>query len=128
MISFNSIKRISVLWADDGRSWQYNAIPDSGAASPTSESLRFELRDIDSQDDNLEVVIQQKSDGSYSFKTDYYDEPAREYPLRLFVADDELLFYFNGKEGSAYFHLAESEAKRLVESGDPISSRAGQPG
>lgn len=106
MISFSSIKRISVLWAHDGASWQYNAIPDSIEASPTSESVRFELREIDGQDHDLEVVIQQKVDDSYVFKIDYYDDPEREYPLRLFAADDELLFYFNGKDGSAYFHLA----------------------
>jgi hypothetical protein len=106
MRSFNSVKRVSVVWADDGSSYVYEAVPNSVIGNQNSASIRFELREVDGQDENLEVVVQQKNDGSYVFKTDYYENPEREYPLKLFVADDELLFYFNGKEGVAYFHLA----------------------
>jgi hypothetical protein len=106
MMDLNSIGEVRVVWTDDGSSYVYEAVPNSVVAGGTSESIRFELREVDSQDENLEVVIQKKSDDSYVFKTDYYHDPEREYPLRLFVADDELVFYFNGKEGIAYFHLA----------------------
>jgi hypothetical protein len=104
-VTFESTTSVHAVWADDGSSYVYEAVPESVDGNDQSRSIRFNLREIDGQDSDLQVVIQQKSDGSHVFKTDYYEDPEREYPVKQFVAGDELLFYFEGKEGLAYFHL-----------------------
>jgi hypothetical protein len=106
MINFNSVKKIDVVWAYEGSSYIYQALPTSLRVSQDSNSISFVLREVDGQDQNFEVVIQRKTSGSYMFKTDYYEDPETEYPLKQFTSSDELLFYFKGSEGMAYFHLS----------------------
>ncbi|MEP6850619.1 MAG: hypothetical protein ABI999_17310 [Acidobacteriota bacterium] len=105
MIDLSSITSVHAVWTDDGSSYVYEALPESVRGNEDSKSIRFTLREVDGQDDDLEIVIQQKVDGSYTFKTDYYDDPLREYPVKIFVAGDEFISYFRGKEGTVYFHL-----------------------
>lgn len=109
MIVLNSIKRVKVVWAYEGNSYLYHDLPGSLADNQESESIRFVLQEDEGQDRNLEVVIQKKDNDSYIFKTDYYEEPEKEYPLKTFASPDELLFYFEGNEGIAYFHLSSTE-------------------
>lgn len=106
MIKFDSIRSITAVWSDDGNSYVYKALPETISGSEQASAIRFKLREIDGQDDDLEIVIQENPDGSYIFKTDYYERPEHEYPLKMFAADDEFIFHFHGKEGVAYFHLA----------------------
>lgn len=108
-MNFDSIRSIYAVWIDDGSSYVYQAVPESITGNEQSKSIRFQLREIDGQDSDLQIVIQQRSDDSYVFKTDYYEEPEHQYELKQFVSSDELLFYFDGKEGPAYFHLRSSE-------------------
>jgi hypothetical protein len=97
------------LWAFEGKSYVYEAVPDTLASNQNAQSIRFELREIEDEDENLEVVIQKRKDGSYFFKTDYYDEPEKEYPLKAFTSPDEIIFYSTEIEGVAYFHLSAIE-------------------
>jgi hypothetical protein len=97
-------KEIRASWIYENEGYEYSAIPDSIVANDSSESVRFELREAEAQDENLEVVIQSKG-GTYSFKTDYYQHPQEELPLKKFVSDDELVLFYDGKYGRAYFHL-----------------------
>lgn len=106
MIKFDSIKSIDAVWSDDGSSYVYKALPETISGNEQAGSIRFKLREMDGQDDDLEIVIQKRANGSYIFKTDYYERPEHEYPLKTFAAEDELIFHFHGKEGVAYFHLA----------------------
>ena len=87
----------------------YEAVPDTVAGNKDAEAIRFELREVEGADENLEVVIQRRNDDSYYFKTDYYEDPEMEYPLKPFTSPDELLLYFNGPEGVVYFHLSSNE-------------------
>jgi hypothetical protein len=107
MINFDTIKAIECLWADDGSSYRYEASPKSINANAQTKSLQFTMREIDGQDSELEIVIQQKADGSLTFKTDYYDDPLHEYLLKDFSSTGEQILYFRGKEGIAYFHIKE---------------------
>jgi hypothetical protein len=109
VISLSFIKQIDVVWAHEGSSYVYRVLPGSQIVNPDSESISFVLREIDGQDKSFEVVIQKKNSASYIFKTDYYEEPEKEYPLKPFASPDELLFYFKGNEGIAYFHLSSTE-------------------
>lgn len=108
MISLNSVKRVDVVWAHEGNSYIYQALAGSITSNQDTESILFALREVDGQDQNLEVVIQKKNSDLYIFKTDYYEEPEKEYPLELFASPDELLFHFKGNEGIVYFHLSST--------------------
>ena len=93
------------MWIYEGLSYMYEPIADSVRTNPKASTVQFKLRELDRDDDDLEVVIHHKN-GSYFWKTDYYDEPEKEMPLKAFNSADETLLYFNDYEkGDIYFHL-----------------------
>lgn len=101
------IKYIKVVWLYEGEIYLYENVPRSIVANSKAVSVRFELKDLYEEDDNFEVII--KRDGnSYVFKTDYYEDSGSMFPLRAFVAKDEVIFYHEGSEGHIYFHLYNS--------------------
>jgi hypothetical protein len=61
MIRLNSIKRVKVLWVEEGGNWTYHSLPESLVGNQMSGSIRFVLREDEGRDDNLEVVIQKKT-------------------------------------------------------------------
>lgn len=106
MVNFSSVKSVKTVWVHDGRAWVYNALADSIRGNDDSRSLRFQLHEVDGQDDDLEVVIQKKTDDSYIFKTDYYKDPEYEYGLKAFAGDGESVLQGDTKDGIVYFHLS----------------------
>lgn len=104
-MKISQIKDVRVRWIDEGGSYAYVALPESIAANDDLETIRFVLKEINGDDSNLEVVIQRKDDASH-FKTDYYNDPTEELPLKEFDSPDELLFVYDGNHGVAYFHLS----------------------
>lgn len=101
-----NLNHIKVAWLYEDDIYLYESVPGSIVANSKTESIRFELRDLYDEDDNFEVIIQ-NNDDSYFFKTDYYEEAEGTFPLKAFVAQDEIIFYHEGSEGQVYFHLRQ---------------------
>lgn len=102
----NTTKNVRVTWVYESDIYQYESVPGSIVANSKAESIRFELRDVIAEDDNFQVVIQ-KNGESYTFKSDYYPDADREFPLRLFLGQQEAIFYYEGSEGRVYLHLTQ---------------------
>jgi len=98
------IKKVRKSWIYENGGYIYDATPESLAANDPQKTIRFELREIDAQDDNLEVVIQTKGK-SFTFKTDYYGNPLEELSLEKFESGEGIILFYEGKHGVAYFHL-----------------------
>lgn len=103
-MKMSEIKKVRTSWIYDNGGYIYDATPESLAANDPLQTIRFELREIDGQDDNLEVVIQTKGK-SFTFKTDYYGNPLEELSLEKFESDEAIILFYEGKHGVAYFHL-----------------------
>ena len=103
-MELKDVKKVRASWIRKGKGFVYDSI--DGSLSTGSDGVRFKLKERDGTDEVLEIVIQSR-DGAYFFKTDYYDEPEKELPVKMYTSSDELLFFYRGEKGFAYFHLAE---------------------
>ncbi|MEO7176061.1 MAG: hypothetical protein ABI002_09735 [Saprospiraceae bacterium] len=103
-MKMSEIKKVRTTWIYNNGGYVYDAPPESLVANDSLKTIRFELREIDGQDDNLEVVIQ-TTGNSFTFKTDYYGNPLEELSLEKFTSDEGMILFYEGKHGVAYFHL-----------------------
>lgn len=99
-------KRVSVSWLYEGtEGFQYYSVPGTIMANPQAKSLRFELREENGDDENFEAVIKPKN-GSYILRTDHPEIENHEFPLKVYLASDELVLYLEDASNRAYFHLS----------------------
>lgn len=100
------VKRVKVTWVFENQIYLYESVLGSIVANSKAESIRFELRDLFEEVDDFQVVSRKNRD-SYVFKMDYYEDAESTFPLKAFAAQDEAIFYYEGSEGRAYFHLSQ---------------------
>jgi hypothetical protein len=100
-----STKQVAVSWVyEDTESFLYKNVPGTIVANPTARSLRFELKEKNGDDENFEVVIK-NTNGSYILKADHPEIDNQEFPLKVYLASDELVLYLEDANNRAYFHL-----------------------
>lgn len=98
-------KHITVSWVYEGtEGYIYKSVPGTVVSSEETQSLRFELAEKNGDDENFEVIIR-KRNGSFILKADHPEMKSREYPLKEYLAPDELVFYLQDENNRAYFHL-----------------------
>lgn len=101
-----STKQIAVSWVyEDTESFLYKNVPGTIVANPSARSLRFELKEKNGDDENFEVVIK-NTNGSYILKADHPQIENQEFPLKVYLASDELVLYLEDANNRAYFHLS----------------------
>ena len=105
----SDVDRVKVTWVYDNRAYVYEMVPETFAKNEKLGTIKFELKELDGEDSNLEIVIQRKGWNTYSFKTDYYEKPTEELALKIFESEDELILFYDGKYGIAYFHLLAAD-------------------
>ena len=103
-MKMSQVKKVRTSWIYNNGGYVYDAIPESLVANDPLETIRFELREVDGEDHNLEVVIQ-NTGKSCTLKTDYYGSPLEELSLEKFESDEAMILFYDGKHGIAYFHL-----------------------
>lgn len=108
-MKMSAIKNIKATWVYDNRGYVYEIVSETFATNNQLGTLRFVLREVDGEDPNFEIVIQRNDNNHYNFKTDYYDDPTEELPLKTFQSENELILYYDGRHGIAYFHLMLGE-------------------
>lgn len=101
-----STKQIAVSWVyEDTEGFLYENVPGTIVANPSNRSLRFELKENNGDDENFEVVIK-NANGSYFLKADHPEIENQEFPLKVYLASDELVLYLEDTNNRAYFHLS----------------------
>lgn len=108
-MKMSEIKNVKATWVYDNCGYVYEIVADSLAANDQFETIRFGLREVDGEDSNLEIVIQRTENAHYYFKTDYYQNPTEELSLKKFQSDNEVVLFYDGRHGIAYFHLMLGE-------------------
>jgi|SRR5882724_11511833 len=99
-------RHVAVSWVyENTEGYVYQEVPGSIVANPSSKSLRFELTERNSDDDNFEVVIR-KQNGAYILRADHPEIETREFPLKVYQGSEELVFYLEDSSNRAYFHLS----------------------
>lgn len=99
-------EQIKVSWIyEDEEGFLYKNIEKSIIANPKAQSLKFKLQEKNGDDVTFEVIIR-KSKDSFFFVTDHPQMENKNYPLKLYVAPEELVFYFEDAYNRAYFHLS----------------------
>lgn len=102
---FLDTQEVIVSWVfEETEGFIYKSIPGTVVPNKTSLSLRFELAEKNGDDENFEVIIQ-KTNGSFTLKADHPKINNREFGLKEFVSEDELVFYLHDNSNRAYFHL-----------------------
>jgi len=104
-MKMSTIKNIKATWVYDNRAYVYELVSETLTINDQLGTSRFELREVDGEDSNLEIVIILREQNQYHFKTDYYDDPTEEWSLKSFQSENELILYYDGRHGIAYFHL-----------------------
>ncbi|MGD9590722.1 MAG: hypothetical protein AB7Q37_17525 [Pyrinomonadaceae bacterium] len=105
----STIRDIKATWVYDNRAYVYEIVSETFVANDQLGTIRFELREVDGEDSNLEIVIILRDQNQYHFKTDYYDDPTEELSLKAFQSESELILHYDGRHGLAYFHLILGE-------------------
>lgn len=105
----SSIRNIKATWVYDNRAYVYEIVSETFAANDQLRTIRFELREVDGEDSNLEIVIILSDQNQYHFKTDYYDDPTEKLSLKAFQSESELILHYDGRHGLVYFHLLLGE-------------------
>jgi hypothetical protein len=101
-----STKQVAVSWVyEDTESYLYKNVPGTIVANPSARSLRFELKEKNGDDENFEVVIE-NTNGSYVLRADHPEIDNQEFPLKVYLASDELVLYLEDANNRAYFHLS----------------------
>ena len=103
---FLAAKHVSASWVyEDVEGFLYESVDSSVAANSDAQSVKFKLQEKNGDDVSFEVIIRKVKD-SFIFVTDHPEMEMKNYPLKLFVAPDELVFYFEDAYNRAYFHLS----------------------
>ena len=105
----SEVRSIKATWLFGGDGYVYESVPETLVTNDRLETIRFELGEVDGEDSNFEMVIQRNDDGHYHFKTDYYDEPAEELSVKAFQSENEMILFYDGRHGIAYFHLIRTD-------------------
>jgi hypothetical protein len=102
-----STKQIAVSWVyEDTEGFLYNNVPGTILVNASAQSIRFELKEKNGDDnDNFEVVIK-NTNGSYILKADHPEMGNQEFPLKVYSASEELVLYLEDANNHAYFHLS----------------------
>lgn len=108
-MKMSTIRDIKATWVYDNRAYVYEIVSETFVANDQLGTIRFELREVDGEDSNLEIVIILRDQNQYHFKTDYYDDPTEELSLKAFQSESELILHYDGRHGLAYFHLILGE-------------------
>jgi hypothetical protein len=82
----------------------YENVEESVVANLKAQSVKFKLQEKNDDDVPFEIIIK-KSKDTFFFVTDHPQMERKNYPLKLYVASDELVFYFEDAYNRAYFHL-----------------------
>lgn len=85
----------------------YDFEKDSFVVNRSAPSLRFILRPDainKTQYDPFQVLIRER-EGQLSFTSPVYEDPTRDYPLRMFSSDNEILFVCSYGNEQTYFHI-----------------------
>lgn len=95
---------IKVCWIDhpDNKIWHFRG--KEIVSNPPNHVMRFTLYEPFGQYDDFQVVIRKTAEG-YVFKSDCYEDPGKEYPLKLFTSEDGIILYSQDDYDTIYFHL-----------------------
>ena len=103
---FMVTQQVKVSWVyEDEEGFLYKNVEGSVVANSKAQSVKFKLQEKNSDDVPFEVIIK-KLKGTFFFVTDHPQIDSKDYPLKLFVAPDELVFYFEDAYNRAYLHLS----------------------
>jgi hypothetical protein len=98
--------QVAVSWVyEETESFLYKSVPGTIVANVSARSLRFELKEKNGDDANFEVVIR-NTNGSYVLKADHPEIENQEFPLKVYLASDELVLFLEDANNRAYFHLS----------------------
>lgn len=98
-----SANQISVLWIYQGYEiFDYHA--KDIVSNPAANLIRFTLHESHGQDDKFQIVIRKVGSG-FVFKSECFDDPEREYPLKFYTSEDEAILYTKIDYDIIYFHL-----------------------
>ena len=96
---------IKVHWVEDDSDWYvYEAIPSSMARNEKEHSIRFELKEVNSDDHNFEIMVYFRSSLPYA-KIDYPGLAGTEYALTAYTSGHNALLYMETGKQKAYFHF-----------------------
>jgi hypothetical protein len=99
-------KQVRVSWVyEDVEGSLYKSVDGSIVANADAQSVKFKLQEKNGDDVSFEVIIRKVKD-SFIFVTDHPEMEKKNYPLKIYVAPDELLFYFEDAYNRTYFHLS----------------------
>ncbi len=91
---FLAAKHASASWIyEDVEGFLYESVDGSVIANSDAQSVKFKLREKNGDDVSFEVIIRKVKD-SFIFVTDHPEMEKKNYPLKLFIAPDEMVFYF----------------------------------
>jgi hypothetical protein len=103
---FLNTKQVKVSWIyEDVEGFLYEGVDGSIVANANAQSVKFKLQEKNGDDVSFEVIIRKVKD-FFIFVTDHPEMEKKNYPLKIYVAPDELLFYFEDAYNRAYFHLS----------------------
>src|SRR5580765_1729056 len=105
-MDFLDFREVRVSWIAEGEGYLYELKTDTLIVNKELNCLKFQIQELNREDDDLEIVIQRRSSGAHFFKTDYYESPEEELPLKVFTSKDELILFYDGRYGRAYFHIS----------------------
>jgi hypothetical protein len=102
---FLSTTQVKVSWIyEDEEGFLYENIGNV-VANSDAQSVKFKLQEKNGDDLSFEVIIRKVQD-SFIFVTDHPEMEKKNYPLKIYVAPDELVFYFEDAYNRSYFHLS----------------------
>lgn len=103
---FLATQQVKASWVwEDEEGFLYNNVEGSIIPNPNAQSIKFKLQEKNGDDLPFEMIIR-KSKDAFFFVTDHPQMEKGNYPCKLFVASDELVFYFEDTHNRAYFHLS----------------------
>ena len=96
---------VMVNWIeDDSGGYVYEAIPASLNRNEKIKTIRFELREVNGDDRDFEVVVFFKESRPYA-KIDYPDFKGTNFALTPFKSDESTLLFLESGRQKAYFHF-----------------------
>jgi hypothetical protein len=104
-MKLKDVGEIHVTWIENEEFYLYENLPATVSASADNSSLRFKLRELHCDEDDFEMIIHEKEDGTYSFRSDNYGEDDAHYPLDAYSSEDGFLFFFQDSNGHIFFRL-----------------------
>jgi hypothetical protein len=103
---FLATTQVNVSWIyEDVEGFLYKNVDGSVVANSGAQSEKFKLREKNGDDVSFEVIIRKVKE-TFVFVTDHPEMKRKNYPLKVYVAPDELIFYFEDAYNRSYFHLS----------------------